>query len=73
LEVSVLKTELTLQEKLRDLRDERKMTRSDLAGATGIPLSTLQRMEGKDDIRTGIRTLLPSQNFTAFPLIICPA
>ena len=44
-----MKTKLTLQEKLRDLRDERKMPLSDLAGATGVPLSTLQRMEGKDD------------------------
>ncbi len=48
-----MKVKLTLQEKLRDLRDERKMTLSDLAGATGIPLSTLQRMEGKEDIRVG--------------------
>ena len=48
-----MKTKLTLQEKLRDLRDERKMTLSDLTGATGIPLSILQSMEGKDDIRTG--------------------
>ena len=45
-----MKTKLTLKEKLRDLRDEKKMTLSDLAGATGILLSTLQRMEGKDEI-----------------------
>lgn len=48
-----MKTKLTLQEKLRDLRDEKKITLSDLAGATGIPLSTLQRMEGNDDYRAG--------------------
>ena len=52
-EVSALKIELILQEKLHDLRDEKKMTLSDLVGAADIPLSTLQRMEGKDDIRTG--------------------
>ena len=46
-----MKTELTLQEKLRDLRDERKMTLSDLEKATAIPISTLQRLEGQDDIR----------------------
>lgn len=40
--MAVLKTRLTLQEKLRDLRDEKKMTLSDLAQAMGIPLSTLQ-------------------------------
>ena len=48
-----MKTKLTLQEKLRDLRDEKKMTLSDLSGETNIPLSTLQRIEGQDDIRTG--------------------
>lgn len=48
-----MKTKLTLQEKLRDLRDEKKMTLSDLAGATGIPLSTLQRIESNEDIRIG--------------------
>ena len=46
-----VKVELTLQEKLRDLRDEKKMTLSDLEKATGIPVSTLQRLEGQDDIR----------------------
>ena len=31
---------LTLQEKLRDLRDERKLKLQDVADATGIPLAT---------------------------------
>jgi transcriptional regulator with XRE-family HTH domain len=46
-----VKIELTLQEKLRDLRDEKKMTLSELAEVTKIPISTLQRLEGQDDIR----------------------
>jgi len=46
-----VKIELTLQEKLRDLRDEKKMTLADLAEVTKIPISTLQRLEGQDDIR----------------------
>ena len=48
-----MKPKLTLQEKLRDLRDEKKLTLSDLSEATSIPLSTLQRMEVQDDIRVG--------------------
>jgi len=48
-----VKVKLSLQEKLRDLRDEKKMTLSELAGATGIPLSTLQRMESQEDMRIG--------------------
>ena len=39
------------------------MTLSDLAGATGIPLSTLQRMEGKDDIRTGYQDVATLAKF----------
>ncbi|MCL2427370.1 MAG: helix-turn-helix domain-containing protein [Oscillospiraceae bacterium] len=46
-----MKVELTLQEKLRDLRDEKKMTLSDLEKATGIPVSTLQRLEAQEDNR----------------------
>jgi transcriptional regulator with XRE-family HTH domain len=48
-----MKINLTLQEKLRDLRDEKKMTLADLSEATGIPMSTLQRIEGQEDIRIG--------------------
>ena len=58
-----MKTELTLQEKLRDLRDERKMTLSDLAGATGIPLSTLQCAEGQDDVRVGYQDITALAKF----------
>ena len=58
-----MKTKLTLQEKLRDLRDEKKMTLSDLAGATNISLSTLQRMEGQDDIRVGYQDVAALAKF----------
>ena len=58
-----MKTKLTLQEKLRDLRDEKKMTLSDLAGATGIPLSTLQRMESNEDIRIGYQDVAALATF----------
>ena len=42
-----MKVKLTLQEKLRDLRDERKLKLQDIADATGIPLATLGRIESK--------------------------
>lgn len=40
-----MKTKLTLQEKLRDLRDERKLKLQKIADATGRPLTTIQRIE----------------------------
>lgn len=52
-----LKIKLALQEKLRDLRDEKKIKLSDLAEATGIPLSTLQRTEGQEDVRVGYQDI----------------
>ena len=58
-----MKTKLTLQEKLRDLRDEKKLTLSDLSEATGIPLSTLQRAEGQDDIRIGYQDVASLAKF----------
>jgi len=58
-----MKIKLTLQEKLRDLRDERKLTLSDLAGETGIPLSTLQRAEGQDDVRVGYQDITALAKF----------
>ena len=36
---------LTQEEKLRDLRDERKLTIAELSEQTAIPASTLQRFE----------------------------
>ena len=58
-----MKIKLTLQEKLRDLRDERKLTLSDLSGETGIPLSTLQRTEGQDDMRVGYQDIAALAKF----------
>jgi transcriptional regulator with XRE-family HTH domain len=55
--VILLKVKLSLQEKLRDLRDERKLKLSDVAEATGIPTSTLQRFEGDDNIRVGYQDI----------------
>jgi len=52
-----MKTNLTLQEKLRDLRDERKLKLQDVADATGIPLATLGRIENNDDIRAGYQDI----------------
>ncbi|MCL2221323.1 MAG: helix-turn-helix domain-containing protein [Oscillospiraceae bacterium] len=58
-----LKLELTLQEKLRDLRDERKLILSELSVATGIPLSTLQRSEGQDEVRIGYQDIATLAKF----------
>ena len=52
-----MKTNLTLQEKLRDLRDERKLKLQDVTDATGIPLATLGRIESNDDIRAGYQDI----------------
>jgi transcriptional regulator with XRE-family HTH domain len=63
-----VKFELTLQEKLRDLRDERKLKLAELSEKTGIPVSTLQRMESDEDIRVGyqdVRDLARFYNVSA--------
>ena len=63
-----MKCELTLQEKLRDLRDEHKLKLSDLSDKIGIPVSTLQRMESDEDIRIGyqdVRDLAKFYNVSA--------
>ena len=44
---------ITLQEKLRDLREERKLRLVDVSKATGIPTSTLQRFESDGNVRIG--------------------
>ena len=44
-----MKVRLTLQEKLRDLRDEKKLTLSALSEVTSIPTATLQRLEANED------------------------
>jgi len=48
-----MKCRLTLDEKLRDLRDEEKAILADVEKATGISTSTLQRMERDGETRVG--------------------
>ena len=48
-----MKTSLSLQEKLSDLREERKLNLADVEKATGISKSTLQRFESDEDSRIG--------------------
>ena len=52
-----MRMRLTLQEKLRDLREEKKMRLVDVSEATGIPTSTLQRFESEDNIRVGYQDI----------------
>jgi transcriptional regulator with XRE-family HTH domain len=48
-----MNTKLTLQEKLRDLRDERNLTLTELEKATGIPTTNLHRLEDNGELRVG--------------------
>jgi len=52
-----MKIKLTLQEKLRDLRDERKLRLVDVSKATGIPTTTLQRFESDEEVRVGYQDI----------------
>ena len=52
-----MKVKLTLQEKLRDLRDERKLKLQEVAEATGIPLATLGRIESNDNNLAGYQNI----------------
>lgn len=58
-----MKVRLSLQEKLRDLRDERKLKLAEVAEGTGIPLSTLQRIESDDDNRASYQDVAALANF----------
>ena len=51
---------LTLGEKLKDLRNKHKpkLILADVADATGISVSTLQRLEADDDIRIGYQDIV---------------
>ena len=40
-----MKTKLTLGEKLKDLRNKRELRLADVSEATGISVSTLQRID----------------------------
>jgi transcriptional regulator with XRE-family HTH domain len=59
----VMLTKWTLGEKLADLRNERKLYLRDVEEATGIPLSTLQRMESDPDMRTGYQDVITLAKF----------
>jgi transcriptional regulator with XRE-family HTH domain len=52
-----MRVNLTLQEKLRDLRDERKLRLQDIADATGIPLATLGRIENNEDNQASFQNI----------------
>jgi len=53
-----MKVRLTLQEKLRDLRDERKLKLQDVSDVTTIPLATVQRIESTEDYRAAYQDLM---------------
>ena len=48
-----MKTHLTLQEKLSDLLDERKLKLQDVSDATSISLATMQRIEPDENTAAG--------------------
>ena len=52
-----MKCEVTLQEKLKDLRVNRRLKLQDLSDLTAIPVSTLQRMESDEETRIGYQDL----------------
>lgn len=69
-----MKTRITLQEKLRDLRDERKLRLVDVSEATGIPTSTLQRLESEDNVRVGYQEVEVLTRFygVSYPMKVKP-
>jgi len=60
-----MKTNLTLQEKLRDLRDERKLKPQDVADDTGISCSEMQYIfqRGKDGYKGEYRFEIKTEVF----------
>lgn len=58
-----MKPRITLGEKLKDLRTDRKLILSDVEEATGISTSTLQRMEADADIRVGYQDIVVLAKF----------
>jgi len=58
-----MKVNLTLQEKLRDLRDERKLKLQEVADLTGIPLATISRIESNDDNQASYQTVAALATF----------
>jgi len=58
-----MKINLTLQEKLRDLRDECKLRLQEVADLTGLPLATISRIESNDDNQTSYQTVAALAKF----------
>lgn len=58
-----MKIRLTLQEKLRDLRDEQGLTLSEVSEQTKIPLSTLGRLEVDEELRVGYQDVAALAKF----------
>jgi len=58
-----MKVSLTLQEKLRDLRDERKLKLQEVADSTGIPVATLSRIEANEDNQASYQTVAALAKF----------
>ena len=52
-----MKTQLSIQEKLEDLRKERKLTQDTVAAAVGITGSTLSKYENKENKEYNIAIL----------------
>ena len=58
-----MKCQLSLAEKLRDLRDKNSYNLAAVSEKTGIPVSTLQRLESNDDIRVGYQDIVTLARF----------
>ncbi len=58
-----MKIKLTLSEKLRDLREERKMIQSEVETAADIGASNMSRYEKDDEVQIPYQTLMKLANF----------
>ena len=64
----ILKAQLSIQEKLEDLRKERKLTQDVVASAVGITVSTLSKYENKENKEYNIATLNSLAKYYDVPL-----
>lgn len=63
-----MKNQLSIQEKLEDLRKERKLTQDAVASAVGITVSTLSKYENKENKEYNIATLNSLAKYYDVPL-----
>ena len=63
-----MKTQLSIQEKLEDLRKERKLTQDVVASAVGITISTLSKYENKENKEYNIAILNSLAKYYDVPL-----